>query len=163
VPGQPPKEFEYVPLPQIYAEGGLVLYTDGSCAATDRVGGWAWVAVDVAGQAACNAMSAVDTTISRMELTAAWDGLEEIWEIHGPCTVLVISDSEYVVLGVQNPTRKRNANVDLWIGLDEAIRKHTVVEFMHTRGHAGDPGNEEADRLAGEFRRAALHDALRET
>lgn len=151
----------YIPLPEIYAEEGLIIYTDGSCAATDRVGGWAWVAVDIVDddRAACNAGSQLETTISRMELFAPYDALEEVWEIHGPSTLLVISDSEYVVLGVQNPSRKRNANVDLWVALDEAIRKHKAVEFQHTKGHAGDEGNEEADRLAGEFRRAALHDA----
>lgn len=155
----PPPEYVTHPLPELYPGEGFILYTDGSCAATDRVGGWAWVAMDTADHTACNAGSDYDTTISRMELTAAWDGLEEIWEVHGPCTVLVISDSEYVVLGVQDPSRKRNKNVDLWVALDEAIRKHEQVEFMHTKGHAGDAGNEEADRLAGEFRRAALHDA----
>src|SRR5215210_1722292 len=155
----------WVPLPELYPDEGLTIYTDGSCSYKDRVGGWAWVAVDCVddSRAACNAGSQLDTTISRMELMAPIDALEEVWEMHGPSTILVISDSEYVVLGVQNPTRKRNANVDLWVALDEAIRKHPEVEFMHTRGHQGDPGNEAADRLAGEFRRAALHEAPRET
>src|SRR5215218_5390519 len=147
----------YVPLRELYAEGGLIVYTDGSCSYLDKVGGWAYVATDIFERTYPVGGAERDTTISRMELTAPLMALLDIYEEHGPSTLLVISDSEYVVLGVQDTTRKRNKNVDLWVALDEAIRMHEAVEFQHTRGHAGDAGNEEADKVAGEHRRAALY------
>ena len=38
-------------------------------------------------------------------------------------------------------------NADLWRDLLAATEPHTV-EWRWVKGHAGDPGNEEADRLA---------------
>lgn len=145
----------YESLSGIYADEGLIVYTDGSCHNADRIGGWAWVAVDPIDRMALDAGSARDTTISRMELTAPIQALFDIYEEFGPSTVLVVSDSEYVVLGATDRRRKRNKNVDLWLELDELVDLHEGVEFIHTKGHAGDPGNEIADKLAGEMRLAA--------
>ncbi|MEC8852012.1 MAG: RNase H family protein, partial [Pseudomonadota bacterium] len=38
-------------------------------------------------------------------------------------------------------------NVDLWQRLDTAASRHQVA-WHWVKGHAGDPGNERADRLA---------------
>lgn len=147
------------PFSELYTEEGLTIYTDGSCSSRDRFGGWAWVAIDPLSHHSMEGGSESDTTISRMELTAPAEALTSIYEEHGPSVVLVISDSEYVVLGVQQSHRKRNKNVDLWLWLDEAIRLHEAVEFEHTRGHAGDEGNEMADKLAGEMRLVAKYES----
>lgn len=133
-----------------------LVYTDGSCSAKDRVGGYAYKIVDE-GVEAVGGGSEVDTTISRMELMAAISGLEEIakWNYPGG-VVLVISDSEHVVLGFNIKTRARNKNRDLWDRLEKAAGYFDLVYFEHVKGHAGHPDNEDCDKLAGEFRQAAL-------
>jgi ribonuclease HI len=72
-------------------------------------------------------------------------------------TVKLISDSQYLVLGWNEfPNRKRKKNLDHWRRLELAAARHREVTFEWTRGHVGTWGNEEADRLAGEARSAAL-------
>ena len=69
-------------------------------------------------------------------------------------SVTVFSDSQYVV-NTMTRNWKRNANKDLWARLDAEVRKRDVA-WQWIRGHAGDPLNEEADRLANmESRREA--------
>jgi ribonuclease HI len=65
---------------------------------------------------------------------------------------MVVSDSQYVVLGANDPSRKRYANRRYWNALDKAMALHTYVEFVHVRGHANHFWNEMADQLAGEAR-----------
>jgi ribonuclease HI len=101
-----------------------LVYTDGSCSAKDRVGGYAYKIV-VEDEEYLGGGSEVDTTISRMELMAAISGPQSFaHETYGPCYILLHSDSEYVVKGFMNSQRKRNKNVDLWLELDE-VGSHT--------------------------------------
>ena len=130
----------------------LHAYTDGSCHHVDRIGGWAWVAIDSFGEETHGGGSDVDTTISRMEMLAAIDVLEELYARCGPCEIVLYSDSEYVVKGITNRSRKRNKNVDLWDWLDNVSDAHFEVTYQHVRGHQGNHYNETADDLAGEFR-----------
>ena len=146
-------------LRELDAREGLTVYTDGSCSHIDRCGGWAWVAFDLYERETYGHGWELDTTISLMELRAPAVALDAIYDVHGPSVVLVISDSEYVVKGITDRTRKRNKNVASWLHLDEAVDQHLCVEFMHTKGHADDLGNIEADRIAGEMRQAAKHQA----
>lgn len=132
-----------------------LVYTDGSCHAQDRIGAWAWVAVDCYDEEVMQGQAEYDTTISRMELMAAIEALEYLNRAWGSCTVLLFSDSEYVVKGANNRRRKRNKNVDLWGYLDDAIDKHDMVVLEHVRGHNGNHHNEQADKFAGELRQAA--------
>lgn len=97
-----------------------------------------------------------DTTNNRMELTAPSEALETLTR---PCVVRLHTDSTYVRNGITAwvPRWKRNGwqttdkkpvkNVDLWQRLDLAMTRHQV-EWRWVKGHAGDPGNERADRLA---------------
>lgn len=137
-------------------DGGFLVYTDGSCAATNRIGAYAWVAIDVDDAELLDGDSASDTTISRMELMGPIDALARILEDFGPCVVLVLSDSKYVVDGITDRTRKRNKNVDLWDILDYIVDEHQHVEFEHVKGHAGDYYNELVDSYAGQLRRDLL-------
>jgi ribonuclease HI len=141
-----------------------LIYTDGSASVKDRTGGYAWKIIDFDPvDEEIGGGSEVDTTISRMELMAAISALEEIniWclcqphEQHGG-VALVISDSEYVVKGFNDRGRARNKNVDLWLRLEAAAACFELVQFEHTKGHAGHADNEEVDKLAGEFRQAAV-------
>jgi ribonuclease HI len=134
----------------------LLVWTDGSCSSRDRVGGYAWKVVDEWDNEVMGGGSEVDTTISRMELMGAIGALAHCFVHWGSSVILLHSDSEYVVKGFMDQQRKRNKNVDLWIELEGEAAKHEVVVMQHTRGHAGQRDNEDCDKLAGEFRQAAL-------
>jgi ribonuclease HI len=140
-----------------------LVYCDGSASVKDRTGGYAWKIVDEDGDEELGGGSEVDTTISRMELRAAISALNEIvlWELLGhedkpQGVVLIYSDSEYVVKGFMDPSRKRNKNGDLWESLDQAATWFELVHMEHIKGHAGHRDNEDVDKLAGEFRQAAV-------
>lgn len=96
--------------------------------------------------------SDVDTTISRMELMGPVDALEFYYEHCGPSEIVVHSDSEFVVLGITDRSRKRNKHNDLWDWLDEITDAHASVDYYHVKGHDGNEFNEIADDLAGAFR-----------
>lgn len=136
---------------------GLLVYTDGSCAATDRVGSYAYVIIDSDYEEFLDGDSELDTTISRMELMGAISSLARILEECGPSSVLLLSDSEYVVKGITNRTRKRNKNVDLWDMLDFVTDEHEQVWFEHVKGHDGDHYNEMVDEHAGKLRKELLN------
>jgi ribonuclease HI len=136
---------------------GVALYTDGSSKAVDRSGGWAWLARDFFGSVAWSSGFVADTTNNRMEMMAWIQGLNSLHEVHGPCAVLVCSDSQYVGLGYQDPGRVRKANADLWDELETAGAQHEYVQFCHVKGHGKGPKkdrfNEQVDELAGLARR----------
>lgn len=139
----------------------FLVYTDGSASVKDRTGGYAWKIVD-GNEEVVGGGSEVDTTISRMELMAVISALREIniWTLCGDGpngeVALVISDSEYVVKGFMDKTRARNKNVDLWDWLEKEASHFDLVHLQHTKGHAADADNCEVDKLAGEFRQAAV-------
>lgn len=96
------------------------------------------------------------TTNNRMELTAA---IEALRALKRPCRVRLHTDSQYLRKGItewidawkrrdwKTAGRKPVKNRDLWQALDEAAARHRI-EWIWVKGHAGDPGNERADRLA---------------
>jgi ribonuclease HI len=104
--------------------------------------------------------SETDTTNNRMELMAAIAALEAL---KAPCTVVLHSDSKYVLQGISEwmPGWKRKGwktagggavkNQDLWQRLDAAAAPHRV-QWRWVKGHAGHADNERVDQLA---RRAA--------
>jgi ribonuclease HI len=93
------------------------------------------------------------TTNNRMELLAVIVGLEKLKNPN--TTVLVTSDSKYVVDAVQKNwvfgwEKKGFAgkkNPDLWIRFLKVYRKHQV-EFHWIKGHNNHPQNERCDELA---------------
>jgi RNase H len=84
------------------------------------------------------------TTNNRMELTAA---IEALRAIEPGAEVVVYSDSTYLV-NTMSRGWKRNANHELWSELDRQVSARHRVDFRWVAGHAGDPWNERADRLA---------------
>lgn len=118
-------------------------YADGSCLGNPGPGGWAAVIVKPGGVS--NTVFGGDpaTTNNRMELTAAIEGLRII-----PTGMRVVlrTDSQYVVK-TMTLGWKRKLNVDLWEKLDREVEQRQV-RFEWVEGHAGDPLNEEADRIA---------------
>lgn len=136
---------------------GIAVFSDGSANTGDRSGGWAWVALDAFGNMATDSGFVRDTTVNRMELLAPTNALYQVHKVHGPSAVLIYCDSQYVVLGCQDRTRKRNKNKTWWQALDKAIALHNHVEWTHIRGHGNSLYNNLADKLAGEARKAGIN------
>lgn len=134
-------------------ERGIALFCDGSCWTKDRIGGWAYLALDTFDNTLRDSGGAEDTTISRMELQGPIEGLMEIGFACGPSEILVYSDSQYVVMGANNRARTRNHNNDLWSILDLLIDNHSYVEFLHVKGHSVSEYNHQVDGMAGNARR----------
>jgi ribonuclease HI len=93
------------------------------------------------------------TTNNRMELLAVIVGLEKIKNLN--TTVLVISDSKYVVdsvtkgwvFGWEKKNFSGKKNPDLWMRFLKIYRKHQV-DFKWIKGHNNHPQNERCDELA---------------
>jgi ribonuclease HI len=93
------------------------------------------------------------TTNNRMELLAVIVGLEKL---KAPkTTVLVVSDSKYVVdsvekgwvFGWEKKYFKDKKNPDLWLRFLKIYRQHQV-KFKWIKGHNNHPQNERCDELA---------------
>ena len=127
------------------------IYTDGACSGNPGPGGWG-VVLRWNGHEKELSGGELDTTNNRMELMAAIKALEALTK---PSGVVLYTDSTYVQQGITEwihgwkaknwPSKIKNK--DLWLLLDEQNQKHTV-EWKWVKGHAGHPGNEQADRLA---------------
>jgi ribonuclease HI len=130
----------------------VIVHTDGACSRTR--GGWG--AVIQSGEHRLELSGHEDeTTNNRMELLAPIRALEALTE---RCNVTVVSDSQYVVKGIDwsagwqrrgwklasgDPVK----NVDLWQRLLELCAGHRI-KFVWVRGHDCDVENERADALA---------------
>ena len=97
-----------------------------------------------------------NTTNNRMELTAA---IEALNSLKRPCDIDLYTDSSYLRDGISKyiqtwkkngwvtSNRKEVKNKDLWTKLDQAVSIHNI-HWHWVKGHAGDEGNEKADKLA---------------
>lgn len=130
-------------------------WTDGSCDSRTRLGGWGALLrspkrdVELYG-------GQEDTTNNQMELVAA---LETLASLRRSCSILVFSDSQYVVQGVNEwmlGWKKRGwvkssgeeiANEAEWREMYDLTRFHKT-DFRWVRGHGKDVGNCRADELA---------------
>ncbi len=132
------------------------IYTDGACSGNPGIGGWGVLLryKDVEKE-----LSGGDeqTTNNRMELTAVVEALKAL---KTNCNITLYTDSKYVMSGITEwmPNWKRNnwktankkndvKNVDLWLLLDELIKKHEI-RWVWIKGHNGHPENERVDTLA---------------
>lgn len=93
------------------------------------------------------------TTNNRMELLGVIEGLKALKE---PCEVTIVSDSSYVVRGINEwlgdwvkRDFKKVKNPDLWMEYIKAAKPHRV-NATWVRGHDGHPENERCDVLAKE-------------
>lgn len=131
------------------------IFTDGACRGNPGPGGWG--AVLRYGHRRRELSGAENhTTNNRMELMAAIRALESLKR---PCKVVLTTDSVYLRNGISQwmPAWKRKGwktasgqpvkNKDLWERLEAASAAHNV-RWEWVKGHAGHPGNEQADSLA---------------
>jgi ribonuclease HI len=141
----------------------VVIYTDGACLGNPGPGGWGALLRYGQHEKELYGGEAAPTTNNRMELTAPIRALENLTR---PSLVHIHTDSSYVRNGITQwvtrwqgngwltSTRQPVKNADLWQRLAAAAGDHTV-EWFWVKGHAGDPGNERADRLASKGAREA--------
>lgn len=135
----------------------VVIYTDGSCKGNPGPGGWgAWLATGEHSKELFGGEP--QTTNQRMELTAAIRALAALTR---PCTVVLYTDSLYVLKGITtwiagwkrngwlNSAKQPVKNAELWRALDEAAAPHQI-DWRWVKGHSGDAGNERADALANQ-------------
>ena len=133
----------------------VVIHTDGACSGNPGPGGWGAVLQYGKAKKELSGGSEGVTTNNRMELTAVVEALSALTT---PCTVVVKSDSSYVITGMmvnmhhwaeRGWTRKGGSlkHVDLWKKVYELCETHKVVPIW-IPGHAGDPMNERADQWA---------------
>ena len=120
----------------------IEIYTDGSSLGNPGPGGWAAVIVEDGAKRSVQGGHG-RTTSNRMEILAV---IEALKAIPRSSDVTIHSDSQYVV-NTMTRNWKRNANRDLWEALDAEVAGRNV-NWRWVRAHAGDPLNEEADRLA---------------
>ncbi len=134
-----------------------IVYTDGACSGNPGPGGWGVLILgDGDPERLCGGEA--ETTNNRMELMAAIKALETFPE---GAAITLYTDSQYVKNGVtdwitgwkrngwKTAAKKPVKNKDLWEPLD-ALASARNVTWKWVKGHAGDEGNEEADRLARE-------------
>ena len=134
----------------------IIIYTDGACTGNPGPGGYGVVLIYREHRLELSG-GYRRTTNNRMELMGPIKGLEALKQ---SCSVILHSDSQYVVEGIENGwarrwqrngwmrnKREKAVNPDLWQKLLDLCEKHEV-EFKWVRGHSGDPENERCDQLA---------------
>jgi ribonuclease HI len=128
----------------------ITLFSDGSALGNPGPGGYG-VILRFGDKEREISGSHAHTTNNRMELLGAIEGLKALRE---PCEVDIISDSSYVVKGINEWLSgwikrefKKVKNPDLWMQYIEVSKIH-VVNAIWVRGHDGHEENERCDRLA---------------
>ena len=133
----------------------VIIYTDGACRGNPGPGGWGVVLQYKENKKELYG-GEQDTTNNRMEMMAAIKALESLSR---SCKVRISTDSQYVLKGItewmqnwkkrgwKTAAKKPVKNEDLWRRLDAAVVPHDI-EWIWVKGHAGDEGNERADKLA---------------
>jgi ribonuclease HI len=128
----------------------ITLFSDGSALGNPGPGGFGTI-LKYADKEKIITGSEVHTTNNRMELLGVIEGLFALKE---PCEVEVISDSSYVVKGINEWLSawiqrdfKKVKNPDLWRRYIEVSQLHKI-NAIWVRGHDGHVENERCDKLA---------------
>lgn len=130
--------------------------TDGSCLSNPggRSGAAAIIVLEN-GSKIVRSQGFRSSSNQRAELLGLLLALDALEAVAPSTRLLVRSDSRYAVEGFRRhrcapvftlPT----ANRDLWLRIQASARRFQYVQTFWIKGHSGDPGNEEADQLAGE-------------
>jgi ribonuclease HI len=147
----------------------VVIYADGSYKPAINFGGYGTLMSSEGHNLLIYGGSPGDSN-NRMELTGVLSALRRLVI---PCDVLIVSDSQYVVNGLngyiwnwavndwKNAKGQPVANRDLWEEMLMYCQYH-VITTQWVKGHAGHPENEQCDRLAtmGAYAAASLPSPL---
>lgn len=148
-----------------------LLIADGACSKNPGPGGWGLIVVTPEGQVREWGGHEPETTNNRMELTAFYRGMQEIYRIESKQktskVIHVILDSKYVIDGAskfvahwarkawRTSTGTEVKNQDLWEkilkGLSEFHKLQIRFEYELVRGHSGHDANERCDQIAVAF------------
>jgi len=134
----------------------IQIFTDGACKGNPGPGGYGVVLISGARTRELSG-GFRKTTNNRMELLACIEGLRSL---NHPCSVVLTSDSKYVVNAMVKGWAKRwrskgwklspskpAKNPDLWSELLDLCETHDV-SFKWVKGHSEHPQNERCDELA---------------
>ena len=139
----------------------ITLFSDGSALGNPGPGGYG-VILRYGDKERELSGSEAHTTNNRMELKGVIEGLKALKE---PCEVDIVSDSSYVVKGINEWLKnwikrdfKKVKNPDLWREYIDAAKGHKI-NAIWVRGHDGHIENERCDVLAKEAAQEAK-DAL---
>ena len=145
----------------------IIVYTDGSCNAKTRFGGFGFY-IQYKNDHICisfekGSFGYSNTTTSRMELRAIIKALQTV-NLDFARHILLISDSQYTINSINNGWVFRwerdlfdgRKNADLWKEFLKEYRRvsqNNTIMFIHTRGHGKgkecyQKGNDIADQLA---------------
>jgi ribonuclease HI len=131
------------------------IYSDGSSLGNPGPGGWGTI---LKYKDTTKEISGGDpyTTNNQMELKGAIEGIKLLKE---PCEITLISDSKYVVQGInewlknwiknnwKTASKKPVKNVELWQEYVKISQIHKI-NAIWVKGHAGHIENEKCDQLA---------------
>ena len=128
----------------------ITLFSDGSALGNPGPGGYGTILrFGEHERVICGADSY--TTNNRMELLGVIEGLKALKE---PCEVEVVSDSSYVVKGINEWLEgwikrdfKKVKNPELWREYIEVSKPHKI-KATWVRGHDGHEENERCDKIA---------------
>jgi len=62
--------------------------------------------------------------------------------------VMLFSDSKYALGVINNSWWNPKKNIGLIKGIKRIVKQFPSLKMFHVKGHAGNPGNEKADKLA---------------
>ena len=122
----------------------IVIYSDGACSGNPGPGGWAWAVSPQGNETGSGGEP--HTTNQRMEVMAAFDAVRTFKD--DPRSILIVSDSTYVVKCFTDSWWKGWLRRDLWEPFIELVNERGNVEFRWVKGHSGDPMNDYVDSLA---------------
>ena len=137
----------------------IYIYTDGACSGNPGIGGWGVVILDQSKDPIYLNGGENKTTNNRMELTAA---INSILYFKEKKSLEIYTDSKYLKEGIESwinkwklngwktASKKPVKNKDLWIKLNEGIKKHKI-KWNWVKGHANNKFNEKADSLARKY------------
>lgn len=134
----------------------IEIYIDGACrnnGVANNIGAYSYIMT-------CNDLRASDVIVehnvtnNQMELKSAIYALSKLNDAALKYSIIVYSDSQYVVNGVNTWYKdweakgfKKVKNVDLWKSLMALVRKFDDIQFIWVKGHDSNPGNIEVDKL----------------
>ncbi len=128
----------------------ITLFSDGSALGNPGPGGYGAI-LRYGDKERIISGGEAHTTNNRMELLGVIEGLRALKE---PCDVTIISDSSYVIKGINEWLEgwvKRNfakvKNPDLWQEYLRVSHPHKI-HGVWVRGHNGHPENERCDVIA---------------